>query len=622
MDPKWKAWLDSLNWTSVCGSEFQSLTSDDQLIRIRHSAAHLLAQVIQKLYPHTRFATGPATVEGFFYDIQLTPALKPEDLEKINTELEKTIQEKQSFSWTRISKEKAIEFFQCMGQTLKLEIISKIDSNELTLYRNGDFVDLCAGPHVPHSGWCQATRILHCAAAHWKKDEKIPSLTRVYGTAWHHPKELRQYLELTQEIKKRDHRVLGPELELFSFHHWAASALWYPKGLILRNELLKLWRESISSHRYLEILNPLLYRKELFECSGHWEHFRENMFIFNEEEKANSPFILKPMNCPDTMLFYKTKIRSYRELPLRVAEGQILHRNEATGSLHGIMRTRNFIQDDAHIFLTSEQIQEEVHSILHILDHLYKQFGLKYEVHLSTMPEKYLGSAEVWEKAETALKEALKKAQLPFQMDPGEGAFYGPKIDIMILDSLGRNWQCGTIQLDFQLPERFDLLYSAEDGSLKRPIVIHRAIFGSLERFIGILIEHFGGAFPTWLSPIQAIILPISEKHLDYAQEIDQALCTQGIRGEVWSEESVNKRVRLAQISKIPYILVCGDREQKENQLTVRRYGSKEQKTIDTKALLTEIKQKIQTRELDITVKDYAEFFKSRRHITTENQAY
>ncbi len=622
-----KEWLKSLKWVRVSGEEFAKLNPDDKLLRIRHSSSHLMASALQQLYPSTIFATGPATGEGFFYDIRLGHDAQPlstEDLPKIQDAMDAIAQKKLSFETTAISKEQALEYFKRTDQTLKLEIIAKIPSDTLTLYRHGDFVDLCAGPHVPHTGWCKNSKVLALSAVHWKKDEKIPSLTRVSGTAWTTPEELKQYLELLEEVKTRDHRVLGPQLDLFSFHPWAAAALWHPNGLILRNELMSLWRQSITrdpKNKYIEILNPLLYRKELYECSGHWAHFQENIFIFKDEQNEPS-FILKPMNCPDTMLFFKSKSRSYRELPLRIAEGQILHRNETTGALHGIMRTRNFVQDDAHIFLTPDQVHSEMRLLLKMLDDTYKTFGLRYNIRLSTRPAEFMGSIEVWNKAEESLKNLLKELKVDFTIGEGEGAFYGPKVDIVIKDSLGRDWQCGTFQLDFQLPERFELNYKAEDGSLKRPIVVHRAIFGSIERFIGVLTEHFGGAFPTWLAPVQVAVLPIAERHADYANTVLDALTAAGVRSTLLSDESINYRIRHSETQKIPYMLVMGDREKENSTVTVRRYGQKEQRAIPLQELLAEIQGKITNRVLDVTVKDYGALFASKNHVTTENEVY
>lgn len=614
--------LQKYTWQPVSVEEFQALSDDEKLIRIRHSAAHLMAGAVQKFRPDTLFATGPATAEGFFYDMRFSEPLSAEDLPAIQAEMDREVEAKHKFEWTTVSKADAVELMRQTGQTLKIEIIEKIGAAELTLYRHGDFFDLCAGPHVPHTGVLKASKVLSLASAHWKKDERIPSLTRLSGTAWHNPKELRQYLDLVEEVKKRDHRVLGPQLELFSFHDWASSALWHPKGNTLRTEIQKLWREHISAQDYVEIYNPLLYRKELFECSGHWEHFQEDMFIFRNEETQDPEFILKPMNCPDTMLFYKTKRRSYRDLPFRVAEGQILHRNEATGALHGIMRTRMFTQDDAHIFLTPEQIGSEIQSLLQMLASTYRIFGLEFEARLSTRPASFMGEPAVWDRAEAALESALRDAGISFSINPGDGAFYGPKIDITILDSLGRSWQCGTVQLDFNLPERFDLTYSAEDSTLKRPVVVHRAIFGSFERFLGVIIEHFGGAFPTWLAPVQVALLPISEKHEPYIRSVAQALRSQGVRVELFLDESLNKRIRTAQTSKIPYILVAGDREEDSHSVAVRRYGSKEQKVQTVDEVTAELLSKVQTRECDVEIKDFASFFKAKKHITTESADY
>jgi threonyl-tRNA synthetase len=491
----------------------------------------------------------------------------------------------------------------------------------VTFYRNGDFVDLCAGPHVPDTGFCHHVKLLAASPAHWR-GEQNPSLQRVSGTAWDSRDALKNYLSFVEEAKARDHRVLGSTLDLFSFHPWAASALWHPKGLIIRNELGRFWRELQPEYGYVEILNPVLYKPDLFHTSGHWEHYHEDMFIVRDE--AGDPdFVLKPMNCPDTMLYYRTQAHSYRELPLRVAESQVLHRNEVTGALHGLMRTRSFVQDDAHIFLAPEQVQDEIRQLLELVERFYSVFGLEYSMKLSTRPEKFMGAIEQWNAAEAALKASLDAAGREYTIDEGDGAFYGPKIDISIQDSLGRRWQCGTIQLDFQLPQRFELEYTAQDGTRQTPIVVHRAIFGSIERFIGVIVEHFAGAFPVWLSPVQAVVLPISdEKHLDYANDVTARLRKAGARVEMVQYESLNYRIRQAEKQKVPYILVVGEREQEQGTAAVRRHKVKEQRVLPVADVVLEIMDKVRARELDVHVAKIAAKFVEPSAATTEENPY
>lgn len=597
----WNAWLSGLDWKpAVSAGEFKALPHREQLKRIRHSSSHVLATALRRIDPTTQFAIGPATEMEFFYDVQTAQPISDDQLERVEAEMSKTAAANEPFEVASVPKSRAIEFFTDLGQKFKLQILERIADDTVTFYRNGEFVDLCAGPHVPHTGFCKTSKLLNVSAVHWRQEDK-PSLTRIAGTAWDNPKAMKAYLRYLEETKARDHRVLGPQLDLFSFHQWAAAALWHPKGLAIRNEMMNLWRELMEQYDYIEILNPLLYRKELFETSGHWDHFRENMFIFKDEEN-NPTFILKPMNCPDTMLYFKSQTRSYRELPLRVAESQVLHRNEPTGTLHGIMRTRSFVQDDAHIFLAAEHIRSEMIALIGLLDHLYGLFGLDYEVRLSTRPDKYMGDLKVWDEAEESLKAAIVEAGKEFGIDEGEGAFYGPKIDINIKDSLGRNWQCGTMQLDFQLPERFDLKYAADDGTQKRPIVIHRAIFGSIERFLGVLIEHFAGALPTWLSPVQVAVLPIGEGHAEYAEKLRKKLRSLGFRAETVVDNSINYRVRACEQQKIPYMLVLGDREVNDGTVSVRRHKSKAKRVLSQDDLVTELNEKVKTRELDTTV--------------------
>lgn len=616
------ALINSLSWEPVSIEAFKALSKEEQLFRIRHSAAHIMAEAIARVRPDTSFATGPATGNGFFYDVVTSDPLTNDDLPLIQAEIDSIAESKVPFEVATISQEQARVFFNSRGQRHKLEIIDKIGASELTLYRHGAFIDLCAGPHVPLSSICKHTKVLSLSAAHWR-GEAVPSLTRVTGTAWSKEADLARYLEFLEESKKRDHRVLGPQLDFFSFHPWAGGALWHPKGVQLRQCLMSFWRDTIYNKGYQEILNPLLYKKDLFETSGHWDHYQENMFIFRDEDQEPS-FVLKPMNCPDTMLFYKTRLRSYKELPLRIAEGQILHRNEATGAIHGIMRTRNFIQDDAHVFLAPEHVESEIIQLLGMIEQLYGMFGMTYVISLSTRPENYMGEREVWDKAEAALQAALEASGRPFKIDAGEGAFYGPKIDVHIQDSLGRQWQCGTVQLDFQLPERFELTYVAQDGSYQRPIVVHRAVFGSFDRFIGILIEHLGGAFPTWLAPTQVVVIPISERHAEYAQALVEDYAEAGIRAELDNaNETVNNRIRIAETHKIPYSVVVGDREVEEGTVSVRKYSEGQKGTMSKSDFKAHLLDLIKAKTFDVQVKSYKELFENvAASVKLEEQAY
>ncbi|MBW3571251.1 MAG: threonine--tRNA ligase [Gemmatimonadetes bacterium] len=617
----WDRWLQEREWSPVHPEEFRELPVDEKLRRIRHSSAHVMATALRQVRPEARFAIGPATEHGFFYDVRLEAPLTPEELKAVQEGMGKVSKARQPFEVAEIPYDDAVEFFRYRGEQYKLDILERLADQKVTFYRNGDFVDLCAGPHVPDTGFCHHVKLLASSPAHWR-GEQNPSLQRVSGTAWDSRDALKNYLAFVEEAKARDHRVLGAALDLFSFHPWAASALWHPRGLVIRNELGRFWRELQPEYGYVEILNPVLYRPELFHTSGHWEHYHEDMFIVRD--KAGDPdFVLKPMNCPDTMLYYRTQAHSYRELPLRVAESQVLHRNEVTGALHGLMRTRSFVQDDAHIFLAPEQVQDEIRQLLELVDRFYSVFGLEYSMKLSTRPEKFMGEIEQWNAAETALRAALDASGREYWVDEGDGAFYGPKIDISIQDSLGRKWQCGTIQLDFQLPQRFELEYTAQDGTRQTPIVIHRAIFGSLERFVGVIVEHFAGAFPVWLAPVQAVVLPISdEKHLDYARDVTARLRKAGVRAEVQQYESLNYRIRQAEKQKVPYILVVGDREQEEGTAAVRRHKVKEQRVLAADQVVAEIADRVRTRELDVHVATMAARFVEPSAATTEENPY
>lgn len=606
----WSDWLGSLAWQSpIIDAEFRGMDRSSRLARIRHSAAHVFATALTRLRPTTQFAVGPATGEGFFYDVIPSETLEQEALARLEEEMSRISEERQPFQVARVEKEDARRYFQDHGQTYKLEILQRIADSTVTLYRNGDFIDLCAGPHVPHTGYCRNVKLLNISSAHWRQESK-PSLTRVSGTAWESPKELKSYLRFQEEARARDHRVVGPALGLFSIHPWAASPIYHPAGLVIRNELMALWREITARFNYVEIFSPILYRKELFETSGHWQHFREDMFVI-PDEKGDPDWVLKPMNCPDTMLFFKAAQHSYRDLPYRVSEGQLLHRNEAAGTLHGLMRGRTFTQDDAHIFLAMEHMHQEILGLLGMVEEVYGAFGLHYKFFLATRPAEYLGEIEVWKQAEDALRSALDDFGKSYQVNEGDGAFYGPKIDVRLTDSLGREWQCGTVQLDFQLPIRFDLTYTASDGSSQRPIVIHRAVFGSFERFIGVLIEHTAGAFPTWLAPVQALVLSISDTQSEYAEKVHRTLHARGFRVEVSRGGTLNAQVREGQMRKVPFLLVVGEREANDETVSVRRYRSKESATMPLSAFVEDLAARVKERRMDVEVPQLERDFES-----------
>lgn len=568
----------------------------DELYRIRHSAAHVMATAIQEMFPEAKFAIGPPIQDGFYYDFDLPRPLSTDDFEEIESRMKKIVKSNQEFlneSWT---KDKAREFFA--DQPYKLELIDRIDGEEVSIYHNGPFTDLCAGPHVRRSKQCKNFKLLKVAGAYWKGDENQPMLQRIYGTAFKTKTELEDYLHMLEEAKRRDHRKLGRELELFDFNRLAPGAIfWKPKGWTSYRELQNYFRELEQSQGYVEISNPILYNKELFEQSGHWEHYKDNMFQLQDGETT---YCLKPMNCPDTMVFFGSKKRSYRELPMRVAEFGMLHRNELQGALSGATRVRQFCQDDAHIFATEEQITDEITLMLELVDQTYGLFGVEYHLEFSTRPDDYLGELELWNQAEAALKEALDASGKEYKINEGDGAFYGPKIDIHLRDGLGRSWQCATIQLDFQLPRRFDLTYAAADNTDKTPIVIHRAIAGSLERFFAILVEHFAGAFPTWLAPVHCKILSITDDQADYAWEIAREFRKAGVRVEVDDRsEKIGKKIAEAEVSKTPYMLVCGKREAEQGNVAVRTFSEGRRGVMKPEEVLAEICDRIANRTLD-----------------------
>ena len=536
----------------------------------RHTSAHMLAQAIKRLYPEAKFAIGPSIENGFYYDIDLDQRLTMEDLQKIEAEMKKIAKEDLKVERYELPKEEALAWAKENGEIYKEELINELPEGEvISFYKQGDFTDLCRGPHLPSTKKVKAVKLLSIAGAYWRGDEKNKMLQRIYGISFEKNKDLEQYLHLLEEAKKRDHRKLGKELELFFIpEEGPGFPLFLPKGMELKNALLKFWREIHRQDGYYEIETPIILNRHLWETSGHWYHYKENMYTVKIDEQD---FAIKPMNCPGSMLYYQSKPHSYRDFPMRVAELGRVHRHELSGALHGLMRVRAFTQDDAHIFMLPEQIKDEIKGVVKLIDSVYKTFGFEYHLELSTRPEDSMGTDEEWETAENGLREALEELNLPYILNEGDGAFYGPKIDFHLKDCLGRTWQCGTIQLDMQLPQRFDISYVGQDGEKHRPVMIHRVALGSIERFIGILIEQYAGKFPVWLAPTQVKILPKSDKYMDYANEVKKALFDAGVRVEMDDRaEKIGFKIREAQLQKVPYMLVVGEKEAAENQVAVR----------------------------------------------------
>ncbi len=553
--------------------EIITLDSAEGLEVLRHSTSHLMAQAVQNLFPGTKLGIGPAIATGFYYDFDSEHVFTPEDLEKIEAEMHRLAKENNSYVRKEVPRSEALAYFGELGEKYKVELIEDLpESVAISMYTQGDFTDLCAGPHISTTGAIKAFKLLNLAGAYWRGSEKNKMLQRIYGTVWAKQADLDDYLFKLEEAKRRDHRKLGLELDLFSLHDEGPGfPFFHPKGMILRNQLEDFWRREHRKRGYQEIKTPIILSRSLWEQSGHWGHYKDNMYF---TEIDDQDFAVKPMNCPGGMIMYKQKLRSYRDLPLRMGELGLVHRHELSGALHGLLRVRNFTQDDAHIFMLPSQIKEEVIGVIELVDHFYKVFGFEYNVELSTRPEDSMGSDEDWETATNKLKEALEAKAIDFKINPGDGAFYGPKIDFHLRDCLGRTWQCGTIQLDFQMPEKFDLNYIGEDGLKHRPVMVHRVVFGSIERFIALLTEQYAGAFPTWLAPVQVRILPISERHQEYAQEVFRRLNDLDIRAEVDDRrEKINYKIREAQTEKIPFTLVVGDQEAETEAVAVRRYG-------------------------------------------------
>ncbi|GAB4260128.1 threonine--tRNA ligase [Thermincola ferriacetica] len=580
-------------------SILEILTFDDEEGRevFRHSSSHVLAQAVKHLFPETKLGIGPAIADGYYYDFDVKENFTPEDLEKIEKEMEKIVQQDLPFERSELSREEALKLFNEMGEPYKVELINDLPEDAvISCYKQGDFVDLCAGPHVPSTGKLKAIKLMSLAGAYWRGSEKNKMLQRIYGTSFPKKSLLDEYLFRLEEAKKRDHRKLGAELDLFSIQEEGPGfPFFHPKGMIVRNELEKFWREQHEKAGYQEIRTPIILNRSLWEQSGHWDHYRENMYFTKIDD---IDFAVKPMNCPGSILVYKTRLHSYRDFPIRLAELGLVHRHEMSGVLHGLMRVRCFTQDDAHIFMLPSQIKDEIIRVIDLIDNFYKVFGFKYHVELSTKPEKAMGSDEIWDLATNALKEALAAKGMDFKINEGDGAFYGPKIDFHLMDCLGRTWQCGTIQLDFLMPEKFDLTYVGEDGQKHRPVMIHRVVFGSIERFIGILIEHFAGALPVWLSPVQAKIMTVTDRSKQYAEKVADRLKEKGVRVEVDARnEKIGYKIREAQVEKVPYMLVVGDKEMENGTVAVRKRGEGDKGAVnadDFVALITkEIKEKV-----------------------------
>lgn len=552
--------------------ELALLNFEDEKARdvYRHSSSHVMAQAVKRLWPDARLAIGPAIDKGFYYDFDTDHTFTPEDFANIEKEMAAIIKNDYPIIRREMPRPEALEFFRERGEIYKVELIEDLPEDAvISFYQQGEFIDLCAGPHLPSTGRLKAVKIMSLAGAYWRGNEKNKMLQRIYATAFPKQSQLDDYLHKIEEAKKRDHRKLGKELGLFVLlDEGPGFPFFLPKGMILRNQLESYWREQHEIAGYQEIRTPIILNRELWERSGHWEHYKENMYFTKIDEQD---FAVKPMNCPGGILVYKLNQHSYRELPLRIGEMGLVHRHEMSGVLHGLMRVRAFTQDDAHIFMLPEQIIDEIKGVINLVDLFYKQFGFKYYVELSTRPEKAMGSPEIWDMATNALKQALQEKAIDFKINEGDGAFYGPKIDFHLEDSLDRTWQCGTIQLDFQMPEKFDLTYVGEDGEKHRPVMIHRVIYGSLERFIGILTEHFGGAFPTWLSPVQVRVLPITDRQHEYAYQVLKNLKAQGIRAEIDDRsEKIGYKIREGQMQKIPYFLVLGEKEIELGAVAVR----------------------------------------------------
>lgn len=579
-------------------AEVSICTFDDEVGKeaFRHTASHMMAQAVKRLYPDTKLAIGPSISDGFYYDFDREKPFSPEELEEIEKEMKKIAKEDLTLERFELPRVEAIKLMEEKGEPYKVELIRDLPEDAtISFYKQGDFTDLCAGPHLFSTKNVKAIKLTSVAGAYWRGNEKNKMLSRIYGTAYTKASDLEAYLTMMEEAKKRDHRKLGKELKLFALlEEGPGFPFFLPKGMILKNTLLEYWREIHKEAGYVEVSTPIILSKELWETSGHWDHYKDNMYTTVIDEHD---FCVKPMNCPGGMLVYKQDMHSYRDLPMRVGEIGLVHRHEKSGALHGLMRVRCFNQDDAHIFMTEEQIKDEISGVISLIDGVYKLFGFKYHIELSTRPENSMGSDEAWELATNGLRDALEENKIPYTVNEGDGAFYGPKIDFHLEDSIGRTWQCGTIQLDMQMPERFELEYTAADGNKKRPIMIHRVCFGSIERFIGILIEHYAGQFPTWLSPVQVKVLPISEKFADYAAKVSEELDKAGIRVETdYRAEKIGYKIREARNERIPYIIVVGEKDEAVNKVSLRSRANGEEGQVDLKDVITRVQEEIKTR--------------------------
>ncbi|MBU3155654.1 threonine--tRNA ligase [Clostridium estertheticum] len=566
---------------------------------LRHTASHILAQAVKRLYPNAKLAIGPAIDNGFYYDFDVVEPFTMDILEKIEVEMRKIVKEDLRLERSVVSRKEALKIMEDKGEIYKIELINDLpEGEELVFFKQGDFLELCAGPHVLSTSKVKAFKLLSVAGAYWRGSEKNKMLQRIYGTAFAKKSELDEYLNMLEEAKKRDHRKLGKELKLFALmDEGPGFPFFLPNGVILKNKLIEYWREIHKKAGYVEIETPMILNKELWETSGHWSHFKENMYTVSIDEEE---FAIKPMNCPGGMLVYKSETHSYRDLPIRAGELGKVHRHELSGALHGLMRVRAFTQDDAHIFMRPEQIKDEIKGVVRLINEVYERFGFKYKVEFSTRPENSMGSDEEWKLAESSLIGALEEMNMDFKINEGDGAFYGPKIDFHLEDSIGREWQCGTIQLDLQLPQRFDLKYVGSDGEKHKPIVIHRVIFGSIERFIGILIEHFEGKFPTWLSPVQVKILPISELYNNYAEVVKNKLEKSNIRVSLdCRAEKIGYKVREARIERLPYIIVIGEKEQNSESISLRSRKNGDEGNCSLEAFISRITQEIDGKMLD-----------------------
>ena len=564
----------------------------------RHTSSHIMAQAVKRLFPGTKLAIGPAIDNGFYYDFDSEHKFIPEDLERIEAEMQKIIKEDLKLERFELPREEAIKLVAEMGESYKVELIRDLPEDAIiSFYRQGEFVDLCAGCHVSSTKEIKSIKLLSLAGAYWRGDEKNKMLQRIYGTSFPKASLLEEYVQMLEEAKKRDHRKLGKELALFALmEEGPGFPFMLPKGMVVKNELLKYWREVHDRADYVEVETPIILNKKLWETSGHWFHYKDNMYTLQIDEED---YAIKPMNCPGGMLVYKTELRSYKDFPMRVGEIGRVHRHELSGALHGLMRVRAFTQDDAHIFMLPEQIKDEIINVVNLIDEVYKTFGFSYHVELSTRPEKSMGSLEDWAHAESSLQSALEELGIEYKLNPGDGAFYGPKIDFHLRDSIGRTWQCGTIQLDMQLPQRFELTYIGRDGEKHQPIVIHRVAFGSVERFLGILIEEFAGKFPTWLAPVQVKLLTIADRHSDYAKEVSKKLRSKGIRVELDDRaEKIGFKIREAQLEKGPYMLIIGDKEAELGEVSVRSRDIGEIGSLSLDSFMEGILDEIQSRAL------------------------